>query len=132
VDSYINTWGMYPWIPSRGESLIHPDDRSANLWEKLFGKLLYCSGITDDGYLLLNDAHQTYRVKPDIYKVFPTPMFNYGDTVKDREKPERIGTIRNIEWHDKYGKEYYNLTIAGRKSTKRYFADELEFVTTSN
>jgi hypothetical protein len=131
LSEYKNTWGHYPWVPSLGEALIYPDDLTENLWRKLFGKLLYCSGVTDDGYLLLNDAYQTYRVKPDIYKVFPSPIFDYGDTVQDRENPERVGTIRNIEWHYKHGKAYYNLTIAGRDSTKRYFAEDLELVSTS-
>jgi uncharacterized protein DUF6960 len=132
MNNYKNTWGRYPWHPSHGEELIYPDDRNDNLEENLMRKVLYCSGVTDDGYLILHDAYQTYRVRPRIYQTVPTPIFKYHDTVKDRENSERIGTIRNIGWHQKYNKEYYNLSINGRDSTKRYFAEDLELVTISS
>src|SRR5262245_22688342 len=127
MQNYKGTWGMYDWSPKNGEGLIHENDRESDLWKMarkcFWGKLLYCSDITADGYLALNDAHRTYRVKPELYKVFTSPVFKYGDVVMDKEILGRIGTIYRIGWHYDRHKEFYNLHVNGKYSTKWCFAE---------
>lgn len=125
-----DTWGWYPWSLRRDIELIHPAERQGSekeLRERYAGKIFYCSGETEDGYIILNECESQYRVRPELYRFAPTPTFKYCDLVREISNHERMGTIYFIGWHDKHKREYYLLNINGRRSSKRVFSDELEY-----
>lgn len=127
-----NTWGLYPWFRESGEHLIHPDDRSNDPANRYYGRVFFCSGVTEDGYLILNFAGKEFRVKPDLYHPFNAPMFNFDDYVRYKAKPERTGIILEINWHDKNAREMYKLLINGKRAKKRYWSDDLELIEKAN
>lgn len=134
MSELINTWGQV-MLYAGDFHLIHPteyESRTEDELDKLFdNRIFYCSENID-GYLVLKDLTGSYRVKPDKYVVRSRPTYFYGDFVEDMQNPQRKGIIRFIGWHYKREKLYYHLYIGERKSTKRYFADDLRLIKKGN
>ncbi len=129
MEEYKNTWGLYPWFPERGEHLIHPTQRQDIPTNSYYGRVFYCSGTSDDGYLILHFINRDYLVKPDLYRVVPDPKFNFGDWVKFIKASNIvIGMILGIGWHFRENRECYTLTMNDRKLKKRYWAEDLELI----
>jgi hypothetical protein len=126
MKEYINKWGTVPWVPSRAEE-VHLEDRESVDQLTFWDKVLKCIGITDDGYLILQYSSDLYRVRPKLFATVPSPMFDFGQRVKDTVL-NRNGTILHILWHGNRKEEYYILAINGRKSSRRYFANDLELI----
>ena len=122
------------WRPEDGIQVFHPEERNGDwreLTQRYVEKIFFCSGYTDDGYLILHEREKQYRVKPDIYQTVPTPTFRYGDVLREKANSERTGQVYYIGWHFKHKREYYLLNINGKHSTKRVFSDDLEYVDSS-
>ncbi|MBI5929807.1 MAG: hypothetical protein HY862_10890 [Chloroflexi bacterium] len=128
MSNYVGTWGLYSWFRENGEHLLHPDERSDKAYENYYGRVFFCSGETEDGYLILDFASTQYRVRPDIYQVAPTPPFKFGDKVRYKTKPERVGIILGLNWHFKRGEPMYTLIIEGKRAKKIYYAADLELI----
>lgn len=116
-------WGIYPWFKEHGSDLIHPEDLEAFTQEANNSKVFEC--IEDSEYLILKYNSNYYRVKDELFKLVPTPKYNFGEIVKIKESGEEA-IITDIMWH--YGKQehYYLISIRGKKKSKRY--SEIEFV----
>lgn len=116
-------WGIYPWFKEHGSDLIHPEDLEAFTQEANNSKVFEC--IEDSEYLILKYSSNYYRVKDKLFKLVPTPKYNFGEIVKIKESGEEA-IITDIMWH--YGKQehYYFISIRGKKKSKRYL--EIEFV----
>ncbi len=123
---------MYSWFREKGEHLLHPDERQGASHDNYYGRVFFCSGETEDGYLVLNFADKQYRVKPDIYRVMPTPPFKFGDKVRYKAKPEGVGIILGLGWHFKREEPIYTLIIDGKRAKKNYYADDLELIPPKN
>lgn len=131
MSNYVGTWGIYSAQYKDIPNLIHPDDFQIVSAEGFFYKMFHCSGETGNGYLILEAGNTKYRAKPARYYMYATPLFNYDDLVRDKVL-DRVGSIRLIDWHYKHKREYYYLTIDNRKSTRRYWAEELELISAPN
>ncbi|MFO0260520.1 MAG: DUF6960 family protein, partial [Planctomycetota bacterium] len=60
-------WGLYPWFPEHGESMIHPDDVAAVKDLTPNGKVFQV--IEEDGtYLVLSYGEVRFRAKPDLFR----------------------------------------------------------------
>lgn len=118
------TWGIYPWFEEDGEELIEERYRDKFRRLKPYGKIFRCVGERDEFIELQYNGH-SYLVKPQLFKKVPTPKFNFGDTVRLRKKPEVIGTISEINWHNQTEKEMYFIEVDGKKKSSRYFSEEL-------
>ena len=128
MDKYAGTWGQVMWYG--GDHIyIHPEEfekRTENQLYKIFdNRIMYCLGIDTDGYLTLKDIDDTYRAKPDNYVIRPKPKFLYGDFVQDRQDSDRKGIVWFLGWHFKHKRIFCHLQFGNRKSTRRYFDNEL-------
>jgi hypothetical protein len=59
----------------------------------------------------------------------PPPEFTVGDAVSvilnDRNRTPHTGVIRLVIWHSKDKRYNYYIAEAGKKVSKRYFAEDL-------
>ncbi|MDQ8736403.1 DUF6960 family protein [Paenibacillus sp. LHD-38] len=124
MNKYINTWGLYPWFVEYGVEFLHPDE--VGLFEPNNSKVFFCKDYID-GYLLLQSGTKEFRVKPNNYKLLGSPKYNFGEQVYMKGK-ELIGTIDEIQWHDKDKKHIFLLTFNGKRKTRRYYEEELSKV----
>lgn len=121
-------WGLYPW---HGQSeaerrLVHPGDLEhlRLLWPycKVFERLGYAS---EPGFIVLRYGESTFRVRPDLFQPVSPPSFCFGEQVRLRKDPERVGVIVAIHWHYGQGRPYFLLRCERRPTAKRYMAEEL-------
>jgi len=124
---YVGTWGLYPLFSGDGEELVYPSDFQKFSKLHAYGKLFHCIGESE-GYLVLQHKLEIYRVKPDLYQPTSTPTFVWGDRVKDKNHPEYVGIIDDIEWHYKFNNPMYFIVVSGKRKTKRYFENDLEIL----
>ncbi|MFN9753482.1 MAG: DUF6960 family protein, partial [Planctomycetota bacterium] len=114
-------WGLYPWFPEHGESMIHPDDVAAVKDLTPNGKVFQV--IEEDGtYLVLSYGEVRFRAKPDLFRAVDRPDKQIGDAVEVESKGEpKSGTIVGIEWHHQRNEPFYFVAIDGKQSSKRYW-----------
>lgn len=83
--------------------------------------------IEDDGEIIkFYNPQRTMRFWKKGFKEFPSPALTWGDRVYvDAKKEEAV--VYAIAWHYKDQEYFYFLQYAnGRKSTKRYYIQELK------
>ncbi|PTL77712.1 hypothetical protein [Vitiosangium sp. GDMCC 1.1324] len=121
-------WGLYPW---HGQSeaerrLVHPEDleRLKFLWP--YCKVLERLGYAEEpGFIVLRYGESTFRVRPDLFQPVSPPAFDFGEEVRLRKDPERLGVIVAIHWHYEQGRPYFLIRCDRRRTSKRYQAEEL-------
>ena len=128
IREYAGRWGIYPWFVEHGKELIHPDDW--NGFEEQFQKtaspaaVAQCVGASN-GFLLLQYPSGVFRVKPDLFRIIPTPAFSFGEHVVVLKTPEKRGVVYQIIWHYKENQPMYFVLYGGKRSKRRYRAEEL-------
>ena len=120
MEKFLKTWGLYPWFEEHGANLVHPHDLLS--FEPNNTRVFYCKNIEHE-YLVLQFGHFEYRVKPINYKEIEKPKFIFNNQVTTRSGYS--GKIVEIHWHYKDNRHYYLLELQGKKSSKRYFEEEL-------
>jgi hypothetical protein len=55
----------------------------------------------------------------------PPPLFQIGEMVQERERPNIAGVVNRVVWHHKRDEYLYFLTVNGKKKSRSYFANEL-------
>ena len=128
-NNYTDKWGLYPWWPDTSDhSLIHPEDLAGMMTFYSQGKVLHCIG-TEGEFLLLQYMDHLFRAKPGkLFVEVQAPQFNYGDIVSEKVSPVKTGIVDDIFWHFKRKCPYFLLVREGKKSSKWYFAEDLELV----
>jgi hypothetical protein len=105
--------------------LVHIDYQGF-VKKNLSQTLYYCFDIDDD-YLFLRSKTYILKVKPEaIRKIYPTPLFSWGDSVQEIERPEITGEIDNIIWHQKDQEFKYYIKVNGKVKSRRYSPNELK------
>ncbi len=124
MSDYKEKWGLYQWFEEHGKELVHPED--IDNFRKLIpnGKVFKCI-YADDTYLTLQYGRNTYRVKPDLFKVVPEPQKNFGDTVTIL-KSEKVAEIFEVMWHFKRNTHMFSVKIDGEKKSKRYWIEDFK------
>lgn len=122
-NEYINTWGLCLYVTD--PSKLHPDD-DFETFKYTGGQIFECQDITDDGYLLLVNHDYRFRVKPDNYEKIPYLSFRLGNQVGIKKYPNKSAIVVKIGWHEKRSEAMYYLEINGKRSSRTYWADELE------
>ncbi len=120
----LSQWGLYPWFSTGDQDLVHPDDRARFAELEPYGLLFKM--VADEGeYLVLAYGQERFRVKPDLWKETGPCAFEVGQQVSNQRHPEKTNVVREVMWHYKHGREFYLLTVDGKKKTRRYWAQEL-------
>ena len=89
--------------------------------------LFRCTGVFDDLFLILKSKTFCIRVKVEaVSRVLPYSKFDYDDQVKELNKPELVGKIDLIIWHEKNFEYKYCISINGKPKSRRYSPNELE------
>ncbi|RCX18762.1 hypothetical protein DFR58_10431 [Anaerobacterium chartisolvens] len=124
MKKFINSWGLYPWFIEDGEYLIFPKDIESFKKLSPYGKVFRCIDEVD-GYLVLKYGNETFRVKSDLYKIVDAPFFEIGCNVKLVKDNTQVGTIEEIQWHQKNKVPMYYISINGKQKSTRYFNEDL-------
>lgn len=117
-------WGTYAWFVEYGTEMIHEDDRSR--FEKLqpYGKL-FKRKINNEMYIELVYRDESYRVRPTLFTLRPTPKFDFMDEIRVVGKEDFTGVIHDINWHNKLEKEIYYIIVYDKVLKTRFFAENL-------
>jgi hypothetical protein len=111
--------------------IFHPDDRHVFERTLPFNRFFKVVGETPPYMALLHGVLGTVRVLPQYTKTVASPAFDYFDTVQGKPpRSPRRGIIGEIVWHYNEKRPYYFLLIKGRLHHGRYWASELERVST--
>ncbi|MBL8892391.1 MAG: hypothetical protein JNL67_20615 [Planctomycetaceae bacterium] len=114
-------WGLYPWFPEHGETMIHPEDVVTVKSLMPSGKVFQVVG-EDGDYLVLSYGELSFRAKPELFRSVERPHKQIGDTVEVVSKGEQQSAkVVEIHWHHQKNEPFYVLTINGKKSSKRYW-----------
>jgi len=90
-----------------------------------YGRLFRCVG-SDSDFIILEHAGKHYRVRPSLARPVPDPAFGYGDTVRATGSGvEKRAVVRDMMWHFRRNQPFFLLTVEGKKSSRRYWSDEL-------
>lgn len=113
---------------SVGINPIHEADRDRQTDYDHRQALFRCIGVTaNNHYLLLTSTgNKPFRVLINHFRITAAPPFWMGDDVRVKEAPDKVGVIYRIGWHGKRSEPLFYLRIGTRRSTHRYFAEELE------
>ncbi|MCU0432816.1 MAG: hypothetical protein MUC87_05130 [Bacteroidia bacterium] len=119
----LNHWISYNWIRNHSPvSLIHPDDI-----DKInFGiGLAFCFDY-NEGYFHIRLINTVIRVKDFTGSIImPSPKFQFNQIVKELERPEVVGEVDRIGYHDKDGEYFYYIRINNKVKKRRYMESEL-------
>lgn len=119
-----NTSGLYPWFIEDGEELIAPLDLDKFRSLSPYGKVFECID-EDSEYITLKYGDEEYRVKPILYKQVAAPIFTIGSQITLTKKPEFVGVIIDINWHNKDNSPMYFISVDGKRKSTRYKNDNL-------
>jgi hypothetical protein len=88
-----------------------------------------CTDLTEEYFIVLRAKKFTIRVKVDaINHVFPDSKFDYKDKVFEKSRPNIVGEIDDVIWHQKDGDYKYFISANGKLKSKRYEESELDKV----
>jgi|UPI0006E2C344 hypothetical protein len=120
-------WALCSWFEESGEHLIHPNDLDRMRRFKPYGVVFRV--LTDDGeYTVIGSGTEQFRVRPEGLKLIRPEkswIFELGEAVGIKGR-DYNGTVVGIGWHHKEGKPTYQLEVAGKIKSKRYWSDDLE------
>jgi hypothetical protein len=81
-------------------------------------------------YLLLRSKKFDLKIKVDgIKDIYPNPAYEWGTNVQEIERPEVIGVIDDLIWHQNKNQFLYYLSIKGKKKSRQYYEYELKDIT---
>lgn len=121
------TCGLYPWFEEDDVHLIYPEDVDIARKLVLHGKVFYCAEQYGE-FIRIVYGDYSLRVKPQLFQPVRSLHFKFGDLVTVRSSEGKKGTIINIGWHYKSDEPMYYLMFNGKKSSRRYFEQELEHI----
>ncbi|GKX58673.1 DUF6960 family protein [Leminorella grimontii] len=118
-------WGLYPWFDGDDVNFIHPDDIELARKLLLYGKVFYCIKQCRE-FIVLTYGDFSLRVNSCLFKTVRDILFFVGSNVSVVSSlNDKVGTVIDIGWHHKNNEPIYYLSFNGKKSSRRYFEDEL-------
>ena len=121
---YLGQWGLAPWFEETGPDLVHAEDLDAFRQLLPYGKLFKC--VADDvQYLTIQYAKETFRIKPQLFRVVPEPRKKIGDEVRVKVgEVTKMATVYDVNWHFQKGQPFFFLIIDGKSQRKRYWTED--------
>lgn len=96
--------------------------------DNLYQAVVECLGVADDGWLKVKRLEQEskiYLIEPSRFIPTFTPKFLQGETVFVPRKSCNA-KVYGLNWHFKQAEYIYKLAFNCKRSSRRYFANELE------
>src|SRR5437870_5333338 len=114
MGSFVGEWGLYQWFEEHGRHLIHPDDLDGFRGLLPNARVFQCLAY-DGEFLTLRYGDLRFRVKPDLFKRLPKPLFSFGQTVTATNGSNLLtGVVSDIVWHFKESKPFFRVSVNGR------------------
>lgn len=120
-EKLIGQFGLCVWSIEQGTHLVAPKDIHRFF---MTYAIFQCVGI-ENQWLKIQYKDDAYHVSADIFQPVPKPDFLVGQVVFVPRK-ECSAEIVSMTWHFKDEKPIYFLSFDGKRSSRRYYADELE------
>lgn len=95
---------------------------------ELFQAVVECYGESESGWFKvkrLGKGNMLYEILPDCFHKKTAPKFFKGETVFVPRK-SCAANVYGIGWHFQKDEYIYVLEFNGKRSSRRYFADELK------
>lgn len=132
IDEYLNKWVTCKTLFYRDEfqvidklEFVHPSYRDF-VKQNRTHTIYKCIGV-DDNYLNIRFQSFDLKVKPEaIHSILPTPVFEWGSSVRVVSRPEISGVIDDLIWHQNKQDFLYYLRVGGKRKTRQYQANELK------
>jgi hypothetical protein len=114
-------FGVVIWWPDQAESLAAPGDKARLLEHDVNGRV--CRILGQDGpFKLIKCGGATFRISPEQIRAASNVKFEVGDKVRYEGE---AGEVTDVVWHWVKAEPYYLLPFPDRKSSRRYFGNEL-------
>ncbi|MFC6996256.1 DUF6960 family protein [Rufibacter roseus] len=118
-------FGLYPWLPGHGYSLIHPANRREfellEPYNKVFEKI-----DEINGWLLLRYSDEEFKVRPDMFTTIPKLPFTFGEWVRPASQPTGpVAEIMDIYWSVSDDAPFFALRQGKRKLDGVYRQEQL-------
>lgn len=117
----IDSFGTCVWQPAMGLDLVCSNDRET--FPQLTTAIFHCIGA-DKGWLKVQYGSHVYCVKSEIFKKIPSPKFLLGQDVFIPDK-NRNAKVSASFWHFKNSVAVYVLEFGGKRSSRRYYENEM-------
>ncbi len=135
----MTTWGTLEIGIRLDKSTIHPDDLEKVRLSKIenpyrfSGTIFKCEHYNSDSeFIRVSDYFGKFRIKNKLFlKLSKNPVFDFGQAVRIRNKPERIRKILLIavHRHSKSDSIVYHVDVENGDYGRYYwFANQLEAV----
>ena len=118
-------YGLYPWFPELGSELVHPDDLQKLRDFHPFGKVFHT--VEGEDWIVLHYQDHRFRVRPEKFRPVSGIRYWIGDRVMALQSGRlRAAAVDDVHWHFKLERPMYFLSFDGKRSSRRYFDDELD------
>ena len=130
-NQYLNKWVVCKNLYYKDEfqeinnlDLVHEDFKDFVLGHRT--QTIYkCLGLDND-YLILRSKLFELKVKSAAIEfVLPNPVFEWGMKVKEVVRPEVIGVVEDLLWHQKRQTFLYQISVGDKKKSRQYQSNEL-------
>lgn len=115
-------WGLYPWFEERGEELIHPDDLETIRTLRPNGKVFHVTDA-EDPFLRFVYGDISFRALPSLLCEIDVDVHGIGERVTLADG--RVGEVVGVHWHAQRAEPMYQLRVAGKSKSKRYWNSDL-------
>ena len=115
-------FGVVQWTSETDERLAAPGEKSRLLEHRVNGRVALLVGA-DGSFQRVRIGDQEFRISAE--KIAPAEGTKYavGDELILDGKPTKV---KEVVWHYAKNQPFYLLDIDGKKSSKRYFNDDLK------
>lgn len=115
-------FGVVVWWPDEDEGLAAPGDKARLLEHDANGRV--CRIVGEEGpFKVIRCAGATFSISPEQIRPASNVKFEVGDKARYQGQ---MGEIVDVVWHWTKGEPYYLLRFGGKKSSRRYYGNELD------
>ncbi len=133
-DRYLNKWVTCKNLYYKDEfqeidnlDLVHEDFKDfvrVNRTQTIYK----CVG-NDSDFLILRSKLFELKVKSEaIHQVLPNPVFEWSEKVREIVRPEIVGVIDDLLWHQNKQTFLYYISVENKRKSKQYQSTELQFI----
>jgi len=115
-------FGVVQWGADEDEQLAAPGDKSRLLEHCVGGRVVVVLG--DDGdFKLIRFGEHEFRISSENIVPARNVKYTKGEIFLYNQKETKVV---DVIWHYGRGEPFYILTIDGKKSSRRYFNEDLD------
>jgi hypothetical protein len=130
-ETYLNKWLICKTLYYKDEfqeinnlDLVH-DDFKEFVKNNRTQTIFKCIQI-EDNWLLLHANKFYLKVNPkSVIKILPDPVYEWGTKVCEANRPEIVGVVEELLWHQKRQEFLYFISIQNKKKSRQFSTGEL-------